>query len=89
MPTNLFDGFELNEGQREFEKNILTDSKVLENQIAYTQKTQVIATLILAKGIEKSTKSNDKSSKRMFWLTVILAVCAILQVLQYIIPLKH
>lgn len=76
--TKLFDSLELHDGEKEFVSNVLKDDKPINVGTLYIQRAQVLTTLRLAKEIEKSTDSNNKSSRAMNLLTgamVFLGIC--------------
>lgn len=81
MATKLFDDKNLTEGEKEFISNILKDDKTLEVGSLYMQRAQTLATLRLAKEIEESTLSNNRSSRAMNWLTGALVFIGVCQVI--------
>lgn len=79
MSTNLFKPGDLTHGEAEFISNVLKDDKTLDVGSLYMQRAQAIATLRLAKEIERSTASNNKASKAMNSLTGALVFVGALQ----------
>lgn len=85
MPTKLFENDILTEGEQTFVDNVLLDDKSGQSGTIYYQKAQALATLKLAKQIEKSTISSNKSSFAMNLLTGALVFVGICQVVVAII----
>lgn len=83
--TNLFEDKDLSIKEKEFVKNILKDDKTPSVGSLYMQRAQALVTLRLAKEIEKSTISNNKSSKSMNRLTGALVFISLVQIIIAII----
>ncbi|MHB8065803.1 MAG: hypothetical protein ACYDG2_24835 [Ruminiclostridium sp.] len=81
--SNIFKNLNLTDEEQAFIKNIKQDLGI-DGNLIMSQKANALATFYLAKQIEESNKSNDKSSNRMFWLTIVLAVFAGVQAIQVI-----
>lgn len=84
MYTTFFKDSELSMEEKEFIQRIATTDNSEVGSV-YLQKEKILVDLKLAKAIEKSADANNKSSKAMIILTLILAACAIIQVVLYVI----
>lgn len=80
MATKLFDSLNLTDGEVEFISNVLKDDKPVGVGSLYMQRAQILASLRLAKEIEKATSSNDKSANAMKCLTGALVFIGACQV---------
>lgn len=81
MPTKLFDNKEITDGETEFISNVLCDDKTLEVASVYQKQAQTLAILRLAKEIECSTKTNNKSSLALNLLTGALVFVGIVNLI--------
>ncbi len=81
MPTKLFDDINTTDGEEEFISNVLKDDKLPTTANIHQQKAQTLAIFRLAKEIENSTISNDKSSRAMLFLTLALVFVGVGQIL--------
>lgn len=82
----VFQQFEVTESEKEFIENVKASCNPQFNDrlnVAHG----VLTNLYLAKQIEAASKSNDKSSSRMFWLTLVIGVFGAVQLVELILKL--
>lgn len=85
---NIFDSFKMSNEETQFINNV-AEADNMNHNLAFIEKKQFFSTFYLAKQIEASGKSNDKHSKRMFWLTVAIVVFSAVQFVELILKLLN
>lgn len=82
--VNMFNKFKKTQDEQEFIENVdASGAGPMDSSSVHT----VLAIYYLAKQIEASSESNDRSSNRMFWLTIVIGFFAACQVIVAIINL--
>lgn len=84
--SDIFKDLNLTDDEKEFVKNIKQDLGPT-GDMQVSLKGIALSTLYLGKQIEVSSKSNDRSSKRMFWLTAAIVFFGACQVVVAVISL--
>lgn len=87
MPTKIFNNLKMTENEDEFVSNILRDDKQQGKYNVTLHQGEILATLRLAKEVEESRYSSDKSSKAMNRLTGALVFLGFCQVAVVVVGL--
>lgn len=83
---DLFKSVNLNDEEKAYINSVL-DIDNQEHNMTVLQKKTAFSILYLAKQIEASSKSNDRHSKAMKWLTFALLIASAVQAVSAVIQL--
>ncbi len=82
--VDMFNKFPMTKDEIDFVKNV--DASGGMNMSSF-EVHNILANYYLAKQIEASSISNDKSSRKMFWLTMVIGVFGVAQVIELVFKL--
>lgn len=86
IANSIFSKLNMTEEDAKFVVNI-SEADNMEHNIAFLQKKTALSIFFLAKELEASSKSSNINSTRMFWLTLIIGLFGLVQIVDLILKI--